>query len=124
MRDATAYPAVQRDISMMILVGKQNAKAMEEAKRIHGIFEKFHPEPTGDDKNDKKTLFWMIKLDTKLQGTKLLDPEVQCSGVHRRFRQSSPGQERRSRGVDVERAKTPARMSRDATTRLQSKLSV
>ena len=74
-RAATAYPAVQRDIAVLILVGKQDSKALEEAKRIHGIFERHHPEPTGDDKADKKTL-WFLLVDTNLQGTKLLDPKL------------------------------------------------
>jgi pimeloyl-ACP methyl ester carboxylesterase len=75
LRAATAYPAVQSDIAVLILVGKKNAKAMEEARRIHSIFEKYHPEPTGDDKIDKKTLF-LGPLNTSVQGTKLLDPKL------------------------------------------------
>ena len=80
LRAATAYPAIQSDISLLILVGKQNAKAMEEAKRIHSIFEKYHPEPTGDDKIDKKTLFYGA-LNTSVQGTKLLEPKLNVPAV-------------------------------------------
>ncbi len=80
IRVAAAYPAVQRDIAVLILVGKQDSKALEEAKRIHGIFEKHHPEPTGDDKLDRKTLFFG-KLDTSLQGTKLLDPKFNVPAI-------------------------------------------
>jgi pimeloyl-ACP methyl ester carboxylesterase len=74
-RLATAYPAVQNDISLLIVVGKQDTKALDDAKRINTLFEKYHPEPTGDDKTDKQTLFF-LELDTKLQGTKLLDPKL------------------------------------------------
>lgn len=83
IREATAYPAVQREIPMLIIVGKQDSKALQEAKRIHSVFEKFHPEPTGDtvsEKNDKRTLFF-IKLDTSLQGTKLLDPKFNVQAL-------------------------------------------
>jgi pimeloyl-ACP methyl ester carboxylesterase len=80
IRKAAAYPAVQRDISIMILVGKKDAKALAEAKRIYGIFAKSHPEPTGDDKLDKQTLF-LGELGTSLQGTKLLDPKFKLADV-------------------------------------------
>jgi pimeloyl-ACP methyl ester carboxylesterase len=97
IRNAAAYPPVQRDISIMILVGKQNAKALAEAKRLYGIFEKSHPEPTGDDKLDKQTLF-LGELDTLLQGTKLLDrkfnlPAVIADFVNRRLVKSNAARE-------------------------------
>ena len=62
------------DVAVLILVGKQDNKSLEEAKRIHGMFERYHPEPIGDNKTDRKTLFFG-KLETSLQGTKLLDPK-------------------------------------------------
>jgi pimeloyl-ACP methyl ester carboxylesterase len=80
VRKAASYPPVQRDISIMILVGGQNPKSLSEAKRIYAIFERSHPEPTGDDKLDKQTLF-LGELDTKLQGTKLLDPKFNLAAV-------------------------------------------
>jgi pimeloyl-ACP methyl ester carboxylesterase len=80
VRKAASYPPVQHDISIMILVGKQDAKALAEARRINGIFAKSHPEPTGDDKLDKQTLF-LGELDTSLQGTKLLDPKFKLPEV-------------------------------------------
>ena len=64
---------VQRDIAVLILVGKQDSKAMEEAKQVQGLFKRYHPEPAGENKADK-TLFFG-SLDTRLQGTKLLDPK-------------------------------------------------
>ena len=67
-------------MAVLILVGKQDNKALEEAKRIHGMFEKYHPEPTGDNKTDRKTLFFG-KLDTSLQGTKLLDPKFNVAAL-------------------------------------------
>ncbi len=80
LRRATANPAVQSDIAMLILAGKRDSKAMGEAKRIYGVFERFHPEPNGDDKLDKQTLF-LGGLDTSLQGTKLLDPRFKLADL-------------------------------------------
>jgi pimeloyl-ACP methyl ester carboxylesterase len=87
------------DVAMLILVGKQDPKAMDEAKQIHRIFEKFHPEPTGDDKdkNDKRTLFFG-KLPTSLQGDKLLDekfnvPAIVADFIDRRLVKSDESRE-------------------------------
>jgi dienelactone hydrolase len=80
LRGPTTNSVVQRDIAVLILVGKQDGKMMEESKRIHAIFEKYHPEPSGDDRIDKKTLFFG-PLDTRLQGTKLLDPKFGIADI-------------------------------------------
>jgi hypothetical protein len=80
VKAAAAYPAVQQDIALLILVGKKDAKAFEEGKRIHGLFERSHPEPAGGDKIDRKTL-WFGKFDTSLQGTKLLDPKFNVPSI-------------------------------------------
>jgi pimeloyl-ACP methyl ester carboxylesterase len=74
LRDAITSPVVQQDIAILILVGKQNVKSMTQAEQIYNIFKRYHPEPSGEDKLDKQTLFFG-KLDTSLQGTKLLDPK-------------------------------------------------
>ncbi|NLF07399.1 MAG: alpha/beta hydrolase [Pirellulaceae bacterium] len=97
LRRAAGNEIVQSNISMLILVGKRDGKAMSQAKRIHGIFERFHPEPTGDDKLDRQTLF-LGGLDTSLQGTKLLDPRFNVAGiiadfVDRRLQKSSESRE-------------------------------
>jgi pimeloyl-ACP methyl ester carboxylesterase len=75
VRQALVAPRVQRDIAVLILVGDQEAKAVNQAKRVYDVFERFHPEPVGTDRIDRKTLFF-IRLDTSLQGTKLLDPNL------------------------------------------------
>lgn len=77
------------DVAVLILVGRKDSKALEEATRLNGIFKKYHPEPTGDNITDKKTLFFG-KLDTSLQGTNLLDPKFNLSAIiadfiHRRL---------------------------------------
>ncbi len=89
---AARNPVVQRDIAMLILVGKEDAKELAEANRVNGLFKNSHLEPTGDDKIDKQTLFFG-KLPTSLQGTKLLDPKFNVQGliadfVYRRLQKS------------------------------------
>ncbi len=71
---AMANPVVRHDISVLILVGKQDPRSLEEARRLDGIFQRYHPEPIGHDQAARKTLFFG-KFDTSLQGTKLLDPK-------------------------------------------------
>jgi len=87
IRQAAAHPAVQSDVAMLILVGKQDPKALEESKRIYGLFEKHHPEPARigtADPNDLRTLFY-VKLDTRLQGAKLLDPKFNVAALTAEF---------------------------------------
>jgi hypothetical protein len=63
---------------MMIFAGKRDPTALQEARHLYHAFEKFHPEPASDDAQtvrEKRTL-WLIPLDTKLQDTKLLDPQL------------------------------------------------
>ncbi len=74
LKAAAANPVIQHDIAMMILVGKQ-PKAVERANRIYGLFEKSHTELVGDTKIDACNLFF-LRVDTSLQGTKLLEPNM------------------------------------------------
>lgn len=69
---AMAHPAVLREPSVMIVVGKGNAGALQDASRMHKLFERFHPEPPEDQKAEQQDLFFG-RLDTSLQGTKLLE---------------------------------------------------
>ena len=97
LRRAVSNDVVRSDIAMLILAGKRDDRAMAEAKRIHGIFERSHPVPTGDDRLDKQTLF-LGGLDTSLQGTKLLDPKFNVAGiiadfVYRRLQKSDESHE-------------------------------
>ncbi len=73
LTQAARNPAVQRDIAMLIAVGDKDPKELADAKRVYGLFKNSHLEPTGDNKTDLQTLFF-ITLPTSLQGTKLLDP--------------------------------------------------
>ena len=69
------------DVAMLLLVGKKDSKAFKDAERFHGMVERDHPEPpTGDDKLDKQTLFFG-KLDTSVQGAKLLEPNLNVPAI-------------------------------------------
>jgi pimeloyl-ACP methyl ester carboxylesterase len=94
----TGQMPLLEDIAVMILVGKQDVKAMEEAKRIWGILERYHPDPTGDNAMDKRTLFY-LPIDTKLQGTKLLDPKL---GVGIELHTRSEGTRKFGAGIAVQ----------------------
>jgi pimeloyl-ACP methyl ester carboxylesterase len=71
VRPALQHPYVRHDIAMWIIVGADEPKSLDAAKRIHGMVEKSHPKPEEGSKVEQ-TLFF-DKVDTKLQGTKLLD---------------------------------------------------
>jgi pimeloyl-ACP methyl ester carboxylesterase len=70
-RLALAMPYVQAGPAVMVLVGKGNAKAKDDAKRIYSRFEKAHP-VAPEDRKDQQTLF-LGQFETSLQGTKLLE---------------------------------------------------
>jgi pimeloyl-ACP methyl ester carboxylesterase len=81
LRAALQQPYVANDLSVMILVGKEDAKAFNEASRINSLLERSRPRLPKElpkDENEKikywqtRSLFF-IPLETKLQGSKLLD---------------------------------------------------
>jgi pimeloyl-ACP methyl ester carboxylesterase len=87
LSDAMRDPTVQSDIAVLFLVGKQDPKAMDDAKRLYNLFEKWHPEPVTNDKDEKlakQTLFFG-KLDTNLQGDKLLDSRFHVQDIIANF---------------------------------------
>jgi dienelactone hydrolase len=71
IRHAVQNPAVRTEISVLILVGNSDNKAVSEAKRVYSIFERDRSKPDPEKKADQQTLFF-TPLDTKLQGANLL----------------------------------------------------
>jgi pimeloyl-ACP methyl ester carboxylesterase len=63
-------PAIRYDISIMILAGKDDAKAYKESQKIHAMLDRYRQE-SDDTALAKKTLFFK-GLPTKLQGAKML----------------------------------------------------
>ncbi len=80
IREPLANPAVRSKVSVMIIVGKQDAKMYTQANQLYTRLDQFHLQPPGglDEKAqaawdaDNRDLFFR-PLDTKLQGSKLLD---------------------------------------------------
>jgi len=74
VRSALQDPYVSRELSVLIVVGKDKPKDLEAANKINDFFKKHHPEPPEEKRKEEKDLFF-IKLETSLQGTKILDAE-------------------------------------------------
>ena len=70
---AINVPAIRRDLSVMMIVGKGDPASMRDATRIHKALEKFRPAPPSDPKEaaEKQDLFF-DKPSTSLSGTKML----------------------------------------------------
>jgi pimeloyl-ACP methyl ester carboxylesterase len=71
MRRAMQHPYLRKDISVLIVVGKKDAGALNEANRVYSMLERDHPKPDPEKKVEQQTLFF-APLDTNLQGVKLL----------------------------------------------------
>ncbi len=67
--DGPAIPAER--IAILMLVGGEAGDSKKDADRIESLLKRYHPEPEGENKKEKKTFFYGV-LATQLQGTKLL----------------------------------------------------
>ncbi len=68
LSDAMRSPAVAKDLSVLILAGKDNARAAAEASRLHALFAAGRQEPARREDRD----LFLPRLDTGLQSTDLL----------------------------------------------------
>jgi len=68
VRPALSHPAVQRQLSMLIIVGNDDSRAVAEARRLEGMLSRYHPKPDDLKQQD----FFFARLGTKLQGTQML----------------------------------------------------
>lgn len=80
LRDAFAFPPVQRDISMMIAYGREERAVADDCRNIERILTKFHP-PTAPDLAQANQTLFVYATDTNLQGTKLLTSRAFGMGV-------------------------------------------
>jgi hypothetical protein len=72
---------VRSRIAVMIVVGKRNsASEVADARRLHAIFDRFHLDPP--DKKVENATVLLGRLDTELQGTKLLGNNL---GIEKRI---------------------------------------
>jgi hypothetical protein len=69
------HPAVQSQLSILLIAGRNNSKSMQQATRLHKQFERYHPEPPKDEAAEKQDLF-LDTPKTSLQGTKLLNEKT------------------------------------------------
>ncbi len=63
------HPQASRRISALIIFGEAKSEALQDAKRIHGMFERLQPKA---EKPEHRTLFF-IPQKTNLQATRLID---------------------------------------------------
>jgi len=76
--EALQQPGVLRNISMYLIVGKEDAKALKDVRKIDGILAKAR----GDDADlpvEQRTLF-SFACPTSLQGTKMLGQDLGVEG--------------------------------------------
>lgn len=71
MRTPMKNKDVREKLSVMIVYGAQDPRASKDAKSIQKLLIKYHPDPPRDQRREKKD-FFMVPLQTRLQGTKLL----------------------------------------------------
>lgn len=69
LADGPAIPAER--IAFLMLVGGESSDFKKDSDRIESMLKRYHPEPEGDNKKEKKTFFYGV-LPTQLQGTKML----------------------------------------------------
>lgn len=69
--EAVAHESVRSEISTMIIVGKGNARALAEARRLYAALERHHATTGGEGPNSRQTL-WLKTPSTSLQGTRLV----------------------------------------------------
>jgi alpha-beta hydrolase superfamily lysophospholipase len=81
---ALAHPAIARQVSIMIAVGKEGRKEYSDAKRIHSRLENIRPHVEPEDRLRKQDLF-LITADTNLQGTNLLNRNLPVNIMIARF---------------------------------------
>ena len=72
------YPDKSLQLSTMIIVGKRVSKANSEAKTIYSSMKRYYPDLEDKPKavRLKETALFFFPIDTKFQGTKLIDPRL------------------------------------------------
>jgi pimeloyl-ACP methyl ester carboxylesterase len=76
-REAMTSAAVSRELSMLIVAGTGDTKSAAEAKKVYNSLSALHPKVAeGDDKALEIKDLFLLQPETKLSGTKLLDPSL------------------------------------------------
>ena len=75
--DFITHPATRKQLSIMLVAGKEDGKSLSEAKRLNTKLQQFHPKPSGDAEIDRKDLdLFLVTPETNLVGSKLLSPAL------------------------------------------------
>jgi len=64
-------PEVRHDLPLMIALGNKSKDRVAEAERLNSLFLKLRP-PADDNKPESHTIWYFSKIETPLQGAKLL----------------------------------------------------
>jgi len=65
----------RREVSMLIVVGKNSSSELRDAKGINKMLQPFHPEPPDEERLEKQDLFYG-EFETKLQGTQMFSANL------------------------------------------------
>lgn len=85
-RGPMSHAAVRGGLSTLICVGKEDAKAYADAKRMHTAMLRFHGKPPADEKEAaKKQDLFFVEEETSLQGTGLLNKGLQTPAEIQKF---------------------------------------
>jgi len=84
MKLALKHDAVGHALSVLIVVGKNDAGALSEAKKIYNTLEGQHKEKTAEKRPEEKEIVFLTE-DTKLQGTKLVTDRMRAPDVIAKF---------------------------------------
>ncbi len=63
---------MRREVSVLIVAGGKDSGAVRDAKRLHTMLKRYHPDPPEKNREKEQDLYYGT-LDTKLQGTRILD---------------------------------------------------
>ncbi|MBP86094.1 MAG: hypothetical protein CMJ64_05160 [Planctomycetaceae bacterium] len=73
LSNALKHRVIRGGLSLMLIVGAQDRKAIQDTKSVYSRVERFHEEPTGNaEERLKKQDLFKIESRTSLQGTQLL----------------------------------------------------
>jgi len=85
-RGPMGHPVVKAKLSTLICVGKEDAKAMGDAKRMYTAMLRFHGKPPAEEKEAiKKQDLFFVEEETSLQGTGLLRNGLQTPAEIQKF---------------------------------------
>jgi len=65
----------RKEVSVLIITGKDDSRAVRDAQRLRDMLKIHHPEPSEAERAEKKDLFYGA-LNTKLQGTRMLGQDL------------------------------------------------